>query len=150
MLRLAEELGAKAISQPGQSVAETIINFARSHNVTKIIIGKSQRSHWYELLRGSVTDQLIQMSGPIDVYFVNSEAQPTFKGSERLWQPHRPWRRYLWGIALVAAATGTSALVRPFISPTNLVVIYLLSVVIAAIFLGRGPALLVSLLSGGD
>ena len=149
MLRLAEELGAKSITISGQSVAETVTKYARNQNITKIIIGKSRRSHWYELLRGSVADQLIRESGPIDVLFVNSETQPSFKQSERLWQPHRPWRRYLWGIALVAAATGVSALVAPFISPTNLVVLYLLSVVIAAIFLGRGPAILASILSVG-
>jgi two-component system sensor histidine kinase KdpD len=155
MLRLAEDLGAKAISMPGQSVAETVTNYARSHNVTKIIIGKSRRSHWDELLRGSVADQLIRQSGPIDVYFVNSSAidevnsdpQPLFKPSERMWQPHHPWRRYLWGVALVAAATGICALFAPYISPTNLVVIYLLSTVLAAIFLGRGPAILASFLS---
>jgi two-component system sensor histidine kinase KdpD len=147
MLRLAEDLGANSISLPGHSVAETVTNYARSHNVTKIIIGKSRRSRWYELLRGSVAEQLIQQSGPIDVYFVNSEAQPSFKGSEHLWQLHRPWRRYFWGICLVVAATVISALVAPFISPTNLVVVYLLSVVIAAITLGRGPAILVSILS---
>lgn len=149
MLRLAEDLGAKSISLPGQSVAETVTNYARSHNVTKIIIGKSRRSRWNELLRGSVADQLIRQSGPIDVFFVNSEVQTSFKQTDRLWQPHRPWRRYLWGIALVVAATGVSALVAPFISPTNLVVVYLLSVVIAAIFLGRGPAILASILSVG-
>jgi two-component system sensor histidine kinase KdpD len=147
MLTLAEDLGAKSISLPGQSVAETVTEYARSHNVTKIIIGKSRRSRWYELLRGSVAEQLIRQSGPIDVYFVNSEDQPLVTQSERLWQPHRPWRRYLWGITLVAAATGVSALVAPFISPTNLVVVYLLSVVLAAIFLGRGPAILASILS---
>jgi two-component system, OmpR family, sensor histidine kinase KdpD len=147
MLRLAEDLGAKSIFQPGQSVAETVTNYARSHNVTKIIIGKSQRSRWDELLRGSVADQLIRQSGPIDVYFVNSETQPSFKEAEHLWQPHRPWRRYLWGIGLVAAATGICALIAPYISPTNLVVIYLLSTVVTAIFLGRGPAILASFLS---
>jgi two-component system sensor histidine kinase KdpD len=94
-----------------------------------------------------VSDQLIRQSGPIDVYFVNSEAQASFKQSERLWQPHRPWRRYIWSIALVAAATGICGLVAPYISPTNLVVIYLLSTVVAAIFLGRGPAILASFLS---
>ena len=51
MLRLAEDLGAKAISVPGQSVAETVTNYARDHNITKIIIGKSKRSHWEELLK---------------------------------------------------------------------------------------------------
>jgi two-component system sensor histidine kinase KdpD len=147
MLRLAEDLGAKSVSLPGQSVVEIITDYARSHNVTKIIIGKSRRSHLYELLRGSVADQLIRQSGPIDVYFVNSEAQPEYKQSERIWQPHHPWRRYLWSITLVAITTGICALVAPYISPTNLVVIYLLSTVLAAIFLGRGPAVLASFLS---
>ena len=65
----------------------------------------------------------------------------------RYWQPHRPWRRYFLGIALVAGATGLCALVAPYISPTNLVMIYLLSTVVAALFLGRGPAILTSILS---
>jgi len=155
MLTLAEDLGAKSVSLPGQSVAETVTNYARSHNVTKIIIGKSRRWRWYELLRGSVAEQLIRQSGPIDVYFVNSSdvdgvnsnAQPSLTTFERSWQPHRPWRRYFWGLILVAAATGLNSLVAPYISPTNLVVVYLLSVVIAAIFLGRGPAILASILS---
>jgi two-component system, OmpR family, sensor histidine kinase KdpD len=147
MLRLAEELGAKSITIPGSSVAETVANYARSQNITKIIIGKSRRPKWVEWLQGSVVDQLIRQSGPIDVYFVNSEAQQSFKQPEPFWQPHRPWRRYILGIALVVGATGVCALVAPFISPTNLVVIYLLSTVVAAIFLGRGPAILTSILS---
>ncbi len=147
MLRLAEDLGAKSVSLPGQSVVEAVTNYARSHNVTKIIIGKSRRSRWEKLLRSSVADELIRQSGPIDVYFVNSEPNPSTTPHERLWQPHRPWRRYLWATALVALATLIGALVAPYISPTNLVVIYLLSTVLAAIFLGRGPAVLASILS---
>jgi two-component system sensor histidine kinase KdpD len=147
MLRLAEELGAKSVTIPGQSVADTVTGYARIQNVTKIIIGKSRRPRWVEWLRGSVADQLIRQSGPIDVYFVNSEPQPSFKQPEPYWQPHRPWRRYIGGIALVAGATGMCALVDPYISPTNLVVIYLLSTVVAAVFLGRGPAILTSILS---
>jgi two-component system sensor histidine kinase KdpD len=147
MLQLAEELGAKCITIPGQSVAETVTNYARNQNITKIIIGKSRHSRWSEFLRGSVADQLIRHSGPIDVYFVNSEARPSSKQPEPFWQPHRPWRRYLLGIALVAGATVLCALVAPYISPTNLVVIYLLSTVVAAVFLGRGPAILTSVLS---
>ena len=155
MLRLAEDLGAKSVSLPGQSVAETITKYARSHNVTKIIIGKSRRSRWEKLLRKSVADELIRQSGPIDVYFVNSlaidevksEANSTITQSERPWQPHRPWRRYLWATALVAVATAIGAVVAPYISPTNLVVIYLFCTVLAAIFLGRGPAILASILS---
>ncbi len=147
MLRLAEELGAKAMTIPGTSVAETVTTYARNQNITKIIIGKSRRPKWEELLRGSVTDQLIRASGPIDIYFVNSDEQPSFREPQRVIQPHHPWRRYLFGVILVAVATGLCSLVAPYISPTNLIVIYLLSTVLAAVFLGRGPSILTSILS---
>jgi two-component system sensor histidine kinase KdpD len=147
MLQLAEELGAKSFSLPGESVAETVADYARRHNVTKIIIGKSRHSRWVELLRGSVVDQLIRLSGPIDVYFVNSEAETALKQTVEAWKPHPPWRRYLWGLGLVTSATGLGFLIHPFLSPTNLVIIYLLTVVLAAVFLGRGPAIMVSVLS---
>ncbi len=151
MLRLAEELGAKSVTIPGRSVAETVTTYARTHNITKIIVGKSRRPTWLERLQGSLVDQLIRQGGPIDIYFVNSdvqgESQDAAEHPERYWQPHRPWRRYFLGLALVIAATGLSALIAPYISPTNLVVIYLLTTVIAALFLGRGPAIMTSIIS---
>jgi two-component system, OmpR family, sensor histidine kinase KdpD len=146
-LRLAEELGAKAISLPGQSVAETIMDYARRHNVTKIIAGKPLHSRWMEILRGSVVDRLIRLSGSIDIYVISSEPVPAARRISESWRPHHPLTRYVLGLGLVAAATVLSALVAPFISPTNLVVIYLLSVVLAAVYLGRGPAILTSILS---
>ncbi len=145
-LRLAEELGAKTTSLPGQSVADTVMEYAHRLNVTKVIAGKPIHSRWTEFLRGSVVDQLLRLSGSIDVYVISSEAELSAKRILEPWRPHRPWPRYLWGLALVAAATGLSALIAPYISPTNLIVVYLLAVVIAAFYLGRGPAILTSIL----
>jgi two-component system sensor histidine kinase KdpD len=145
-LRLAEELGARTVTLPGESVADTVLDYARRHNVTKIIAGKPVTSRWIEFLRGSTVDRLIRMSGTIDVYVINSEAEPQTLKIVEGWRPHRPLGRYLLGLLLVAAATGLSALVAPYIHPTNLVVIFLLSVVLAAGFLGRGPSILVSIL----
>lgn len=147
ILRLAEELGAYAVNLPGRSVVETVLEYARRHNVTKIIVGKPLNFRWLEMLRGSVVDQLIHQSGPIDIYVVSGETETTVGKAVEAWRPHRPLGRYLWGVVLVAAATGLSVLIAPIISPTNLVVIYLLSVVLAAVYLGRGPAILTSFLS---
>jgi two-component system sensor histidine kinase KdpD len=146
-LRLAEELGARTRTIPGESIAATILSYAHRHNVTKIIAGKPVYSRWIEFLRGSTVDRLIRMSGKIDVYVISSEAEPqqTRKLVEG-WRPHRPLGRYMLGLLLVAAATGLGALVNPYIHPTNLVVIFLLSVVLAAVYLGRGPSILVSIL----
>lgn len=59
-------------------------------------------------------------------------------------QSRTPVRRYLGGLLLVVATTALGLLIRVDFSPTNVVMLYLLAVVVAAIFLGRGPAILVS------
>ena len=148
MLHLAEELGAKVLTLPGYDVAETVVNYARAHNITKIIAGKPIRSRWVELLRGSmVVDQIIRQSGNIDVYVISggTETSPAVSAIE--WQPHRPFRRYLLSLLLVAAATILGLPIRANISPVNLVMLYLVAVVVAAIYLGRGPSILTAVLS---
>jgi two-component system sensor histidine kinase KdpD len=146
-MRLAEELGAKTVQRPGQSATETILDYARRHNITKIVIGKPLRPRWVEWVRGSVVDQLTRHSGPIDVYVISGDSGDPKQSVARDWVPHRPWRRYAGSIALVAAVTLLSELIRPILSPLNLVMLYLAAVVFAAVYLGRGPSMLTALLS---
>ncbi len=147
LLQLAEELGAQSSIIPGRSVATTVMEYAHLHNVTKVIAGKPVRSLWIDLLRGSVVDHLVRLSGSIDIYVISSESEPFIQRAVESWQPHHPWRRYVGAVGLVTVATSLSALIAPYISPTNLIVVYLLAVVLAALFLGRGPAILTSILS---
>ena len=60
---------------------------------------------------------------------------------------HRWWLRYGYALLLVAASFLLSELGSRVFSPTNLVMIYLLAVVVAAVYLGRGPSILVAVLS---
>ena len=151
-LQLAKELGARTailpLSKTSPSIASSIIEFARKHNFTKIITGKPIRPLWQDILRGSVVDQLIRKSQNIDVYVINTNHSLDHDRWERTldWRMI-PWYRYLLSLVLVTIASGLSRLVGSGISPTNLVMIYLLAVVIAAIYLGRGPAILTSILS---
>jgi len=150
ILLQAEELGARThILSSNGSVAATsqiILEFARKNNISKIIVGKPLRPHWQELLRGSMVEDLIRMSGDIDIYVVTSSDQPTLPPEENPLKIHSPLLKYLWSIVLVAIVTGLGFLIGARIEPTNLVMLYLLIVVIAAIYLGRGPAILASLL----
>jgi two-component system sensor histidine kinase KdpD len=146
-LHLAEELGAKILTLPGQSVAGTILPFARSHNISKVIIGKPLRSRWQDLLQGSIVDQLVRSSGAIDVYLISGEPQPPEAQEPRTWIPHRPLRRYLLSVLLVGAASLASFPFAAMISPTNLIMLYLVAVVASAVYLGRGPSILASVLS---
>src|SRR5438132_12363339 len=53
-LRLAERLGASTITIPGRNIAEEVVAYATTNNITQIVIGKSSRSRWFEMLHGSV------------------------------------------------------------------------------------------------
>jgi len=73
-------------------------------------------------------------------------AHPVRRRQRISWRPHRPWGRYVWSLALVAVTTAISEPIHRLISPTNLVMLYLAAVVAAALYLGRGPAILASAL----
>src|SRR3954454_14950750 len=74
-LRLAETLGGEALTIPGvgRRIADDLINFAQTSNVTQIIIGKSTRSWWFELRRGSVVHDLVRRSGNISINVIAGE-----------------------------------------------------------------------------
>src|SRR5258708_22575024 len=63
-LRLAERLGGEGITIPSSSrhIADDVINFAHANNVTQIVIGKSSRTRWVEILHGSVVHYLVPRS----------------------------------------------------------------------------------------
>jgi two-component system sensor histidine kinase KdpD len=149
-LRLAEELGARVsvlpLSSGNHSVAGTILEYARKNNVTKIIAGKPLRPRLLDVVRSSIVDQMIRQSGKIDVYVVSSTGDEDISPQDAAWQPHRPWRRYIWSALLIVVTTGIGEMIGHDISPTNLVMLYLLAVVIAAIYLGLGPSILASIL----
>lgn len=80
----------------------------------------------------------------------NSVMGDSIKGAwppgQRSTRPGR-WWPYVYGIALVGATTLLGLPLQSIIAPTNMMMLYLLAVVLAALYLGRWPAALVSLLS---
>jgi two-component system sensor histidine kinase KdpD len=141
-LQLAEKLGATTATVFGINVASTVIEYARKHNVTRIIIGKTLRPRWQEFAFGSVVDQLIHNSGTIDVYVISSEEKTLQKPvpMEPLLPASLP-QDYITSLVLVAFVTITGWLIKSFISPANLVMLYLLAVVIMAFRRGLKPAI---------
>jgi len=148
MLRLAEQLGAETVTLSAQRVSEEILNYARSRNVSKIIAGKPLRSRWKELLFGSVVADLVRGSGEIDIYVITGEAGPSRPIVARvLKKPTSNWQAYGEAFLSVGVSTTIAWLMFPYFALTNIVMVYLLSVVLAAIRLGRGPSVLASFLS---
>ena len=146
-LRLAEQLGAETITLRGRRIAEEIVNFARQRHITKIVAGKPTRPRWRDILSGSPVDELVRLSGEIDVYVITGEpGEP--RESPVLVQPkaiRRP--EYEMGFFYFILATALSFLMYPYFELPNLIMVYLVGVMVTAIYCGRGPAILISLLS---
>src|SRR5229473_2362113 len=81
-LRLAEKLGAETLTIPGRRIADDLIAYAQANNVTQIIIGKSHRSRWFELLHGSVVHELVRSAGHISVQVIAGEAGVSGNGDK--------------------------------------------------------------------
>jgi two-component system sensor histidine kinase KdpD len=69
-LRLAERLGGDAVTLPGSALVGDLIDYARTNNITQLLIGKSTRSRWFEMLHGSIVRDLVRVSGDIGIHIV--------------------------------------------------------------------------------
>ncbi len=145
-LRLAEQLGAETVTLSSSRPADALLQYARSRNVSRIVLGKTTSPLWKRLLRGSIVDELIEKSGDIEISMLRGEgaapAPAVTPGSE-------PAQRKEWAIAgiVVALSTIIALILRPFLAPTNLVMVYLLGIVAVAMRCRQRPAVLASVLS---
>ena len=144
-LRLAESLGAKEVATlTVDSAPQAVLDYARKHKITRVIVGRPTKPRWREWLRGSFVDQILRRSKDIDIYVVSEEPAGREKGLPRS-SVRMPWQSYVGSLLLVAGATLISEIAVEFLSAANMIMIYLLAVVVAALRLGFRPAILTAL-----
>ncbi|MBR0752292.1 sensor histidine kinase KdpD [Bradyrhizobium jicamae] len=145
-MRLAESLGGEAVTVPGvgRRIADDVINFAHANNVTQIIIGKSTRSRWFEMTRGSVVHDLVRRAGNISVNVIAGDEQPVGKTPVQTAARQEPFnpRPYLWSLLTVAVALGVAILIEPWFGIENVDLVLLTAVVGVAVRYGLWPSLL--------
>jgi two-component system, OmpR family, sensor histidine kinase KdpD len=147
-LRLAEQLGAETVVLSSQEVGDVVLAYARSRNVSKVVVGKPEHPRWRELLFGSTVDDLVRGSGAIDVYVITGEHEAPEPSAPRILVEQTSDRSaYGWGLLAVAISTSIAWLIFPYFALANLIMVYLVGVVLVAWRCGRGPAILASLLS---
>jgi two-component system, OmpR family, sensor histidine kinase KdpD len=148
-LRLAEQLGGEAVTIPGHNMAEDLIRYAQSRNVTEVIIGKSRRSRWSEIWRSSVVHDLIRKSGDIDVYVISGEDAPTQRTQRPMTRraPLRHLNAYLGSALAVVLAGLIAKLIESFLPLPNLSIVFLTAVLFSAVTWGLWPAIVAAILS---
>jgi two-component system sensor histidine kinase KdpD len=152
-LRLSQTLGGEAVTIPGgpRRIADEVVNFAHANNVTQIIIGKSTRPRWFELVNGSVVHELVRRSGSISVHVIAGEeiaAEPlprktvatdVSKGLD--------WISHLAAIGAVGAAIVIGKLIEPSMGLESAGLLLLTAVVGVAVRFGLWPSLTASVVA---
>ncbi|MCK1714907.1 MULTISPECIES: sensor histidine kinase KdpD [unclassified Bradyrhizobium] len=151
-LRLAESLGGEALTIPavGRRIADDVVNFAQGNNVTQIVIGKSSRSRWFEMTRGSVVHDLVRRAGNISVHVIAGDeltSEPAPKTAVQTAARSEPFDAlpYLKALGITALGLAAAMIIKPYFGVENVDLMFLTAVVAVAVRYGLWPSLLASI-----
>ncbi|MBC7810829.1 MAG: sensor histidine kinase KdpD [Burkholderiales bacterium] len=153
-MALARSLDGEVVTTSGTTITEALLHLARQRNVTQIVIGKPLHSPLQALIRGgSLVDKLIRDSGDIDIYVVTGDKAERERRQSilpRPFQQNSNWRQYVWALLIVALITAADLVLLgslPWLSYLAVGLTELLAVLLIAVYIGRGPALLAAAVS---
>lgn len=148
LLRLAESLGAETVTLDGRSAAQALLEYARTRNATRLIIGAAKRRGWRAWLRPSTTTEVVRKARGFDVITIGvaegmRSGEPRTASASASTDSQAPafhWKRYAWALVTTAICTAIAFAMYPFFELTNIVMAYVLGSTIAGVRFGRGPA----------
>ncbi len=148
-LNLARELGAEVISTVEEDIAQGLLRMADQNNITQIVVGKPLRRYLSDYFSGgNIVERLIKSCGDIEIHVLTQpDSGKRRTGLFRNFSYSSALQEYFKGITVVAAVTILGLLIAPFTGYWTISLIYLLSVVVLPLFIGRGPVFVTALLS---
>ena len=148
-LELAEELDGKVLRFTG-SVADEIVSFAESKNITLILMGHSRRTRLQELIEGSIINKVIQKSDA-QVLVVENEGNHNIgaEGVKKIDSQagNTDYKPYIMSFLSIAFTVLICFLIRPFVEAINIPMIFIIPVVLTSLLYGRNAGILASLLA---
>ncbi|MGN6159139.1 MAG: DUF4118 domain-containing protein [Devosia sp.] len=147
-LQLAESLGAEtATLHVERGVADALIGFARNRNVTRLVIGRPRPRGIQGLGREAVADRLLDAATDFEVTVVAGET----RDARACWhwpQVDLTREALLAGVAgaLLATLVAWPIDALNLVSPTSLVIIYMVAVLLVGARYGLWPAVVTSML----
>ena len=146
-LHLAQQLGAQTYTLIGNDLVQEILTFAHEQNITQIVVGKTIRPAWKEFFFRSFAYELVRHSGDINVYIVTGKAGQFHLSKHNYHMPKIAWGSYWIAIGTIVLATAVNFYLYPYVDVSNLMMVYLLGVLLIALFGRIGPSILASVLS---
>jgi two-component system sensor histidine kinase KdpD len=148
-LRFAEQLGAETVTLSGQSAAQETLRYARSHNVTKIVVGKPTHARWRDLFAPSFLEEMVRSSGDIDVYVISGDEGDVRSAVREEVPAPAPDQIGTYASSVIAAAVTTAVSWFTFGQKqlADVVMVYILGIIVVAMRYGYGPSILAAVLS---
>lgn len=147
-LSLARELGAEVRTTTDDDMVRGLLRIAQAQNVTQIILGKPAFSYGLDFLRSNnILRRLVRESGNIDIHIVRANQTTKAKPPWLHGTITPQWSQYGIATAVVIGVTLINLLISSAIAFRSLGFIYLMMVVVLALFLGRGPIFFAATLS---
>lgn len=143
-LRLAQELGARVATVTADNVGDELLAWARRENVTRIVVGRSRRSNWWQRLRRSPVDRLLSGHDGLDVHVLAPRgAAPPAPPVERATTGARlTGQEALGAVAWVAGAALLGLVLRGIVSTTDIAMLFLLAITMAGLRARRAASVL--------
>lgn len=77
-IQLARELGAEVVRLRGRDPAPSLLDFARSHGVSHMLVGRSRKPWWKRMLGLDTMQKLVRTADDLELHIVpQREADPT-------------------------------------------------------------------------
>jgi two-component system sensor histidine kinase KdpD len=140
-METARRLGGRIVRYGGEDVASEIVRYARKNNITTIMLGKPRG---IDILTSPVYRIMRQTPG-IDIILFDARGAAPIPLERQI--PRLLPRDYLITLVLIFSVAFLNFFLRGIISPTNLLIIQLLPIVISAWFFGRGASVFAAIVS---
>ncbi|MBK9369255.1 MAG: sensor histidine kinase KdpD [Deltaproteobacteria bacterium] len=140
-LRLAEQLGAQGEIVEAEALPETIVAYARRHNLNTVVLGATQRAGWSWPWRRSLSEEVARLGPELVLHGVPSEgpSPANLRPNPRAQAPLPP-RDVASALGVVALATALGVVSQGLLSESDRVMLFLAAVGWAAFGLHRAAA----------
>ncbi|MDS4041210.1 MAG: DUF4118 domain-containing protein, partial [Candidatus Competibacter sp.] len=150
-LKLAQDLGAHTATKAADDIAPAIVEYARQHRLSRLVVGRRRPGRW-RWLQPSLVERLARLAPDFDLLAIargdspRRSITPAVGDEDR--RPSAPLLQPYGATLLVCLGTALAATpLLPHFDLANIIMLFLLAVVGVAVRYGRGPAVLAAVVN---
>ena len=151
-IKLAQDMGAETATLSGSDPVETVIDYARDHNLFRVIVGRDRARAWRPWYR-SFADRIGKQAPDLEVIQVARDepyaGKPTDERTDESWltRLRAPWHSYAMSAVVCGLTAALAAPLHSVLELANIAMLFLLAVVVVSVRYGFGPSVMASFIN---